>query len=214
MRVLEHHWSETRAQITFSARPNVHPEFLAARAKGRLDHAARQCQQQLAFSRKVAIRSIGKNTREDVQSYIERQVAKEGFVDARFVAQLEALTHHDGAVDLSLPSETVRGRYWYNLHLVLVVAGRSPLRDTRILTQLRDATCKIATKKGHRIASLAIMPDHLHLALRPRSDETPLEVVFCYQNNLAWMLNLGRLWEEGYYVGTFGEYPMHSVRGN
>ena len=56
------------------------------------------------------------------------------------------------------------------------------------------------------------MPDHLHLALRANPDECPNDVAFAYQNNLAYMANLGHLWQDSFYVGTFGEYTTQAIR--
>lgn len=214
MKVLEQHCAAEVVQILFSARPNLSPQFIAARAKGRLDHAARKGGKTLAFSRKLAVRSIGDNTRRDVEAYIERQVRKERFADARFEKAMEQFTVCDPNVDLSMPTETARGRYWYNLHMVLVVDGRRRISEQRILAQLRDATANIAAKKGHLISRLSVMPDHLHAALRPSPEESPIDVVYAYQNNLAYMLRTGRIWTDSFYVGTFGEYSMQAIRNS
>src|SRR5262245_12807340 len=66
LRVLERAWSSDAVQILFSATPDVSPVFLAGRAKGRLDHAYRQIGRPCKFSRKLAVRSVGDNTRQDV----------------------------------------------------------------------------------------------------------------------------------------------------
>lgn len=76
MRLLEHHCEDDALQLLFDALPSVSPQFLASRAKGRLDHAARQAGLRLPFSRKLAVRGVGENTRRDVEAYIERQVGK------------------------------------------------------------------------------------------------------------------------------------------
>ena len=213
LRVLEHRWTDALVQILFSARPDVSPEVMAARAKGRLDHALRAAKVQMPFSRKVALRAVGDNTRRDIEAYLARQVAKERFADPTFAQRVEELTVVDPRVDLSAPAESARGRYWYNLHLVLVVAGRVCIHDFDVLRGLRDAFLKIAAKKGHAVGSLAVMPDHLHAALRPPAGQTPLDIVFAYQNNLASMTGQGRIWSDGFYVGTFGDYAMSAVRG-
>ena len=76
------------------------------------------------FSRKLAVRAVGENRTATVESYIRSQVVNEHFVDERFANVLKQFTVIDSAVDLSVPSESASGRYWYNLHLVLVVDGR------------------------------------------------------------------------------------------
>jgi REP element-mobilizing transposase RayT len=211
-RLLEHRCQEEVVQLLFSATPTVSPEIISGRAKGRLDHAARQAGCKLAFSRKLAVRTVGENTRRDAEAYIGRQVGKERFIDPRFEAVMQEFTVSDPNVDLSRPGETARGRYWYNLHLVLVVDGRFRITEPRLLAQLRDATLKVAAKKRHLISRLSVMPDHLHAALRPMPHESPVDVVFAYQNNLAHMLNVGRIWRDSFYAGTFGEYNMQAVR--
>lgn len=211
MRLLQHHWSDEIVQLLFSTQPHVSPQLIATRAKGRLDHAARQSGVNLSFSRKLAVRSVGDATQRDVQAYIERQVAKEHFADARFATFLRTIAVHDPSVDLSQPAESARGRYWYNLHMVLVVEARFRFSDERILTMLRDGTLKIASKKKHGISRASIMPDHLHLALRPTPNESPVDVVFAYQNNLTHLLKSGPIWMDSFYVGTFGEYSTRTI---
>ena len=212
LKILESRWTTELIQILFSASRDVSPVFVAARAKGRLDHALRQAGLNLPFSRKVAVRSVGDNTRDDVEAYVARQVVKEQFVDPRWSAVLSEFTVVNEAVDLSQPTETARGRYWYNLHLVLVVDGRCRLSDLNVFRTLRDGCFKIAAKKGHLLSRVSVMPDHLHLALRANPEESPNDVAFAYQNNLAYMANLGRLWQDSFFVGTFSEYTTQAIR--
>ena len=212
LRVLEYRWTAEMVQILFSATPAVAPVLVAARAKGRLDHALRQAHFDPGFSRKVAVRTVGDNTRRDVEAYLERQVSKARFTDPRFAALMEELTVVDPSVDLSQPFESARGRYWYNVHLVLVVDHRYQLHDFDVLRRIRDGCLKIAARKDHAMSRLSVMPDHLHAALRGQVRESPVDLVFAYQNNLAHLINMGRIWSDGFYVGTFGEYSMQAVR--
>ncbi len=144
LRVLEYRWTAALVQILFSAKPDVSPEFIAARAKGRLDHALRTARLHAPFSRKVALRAIGDNTRRDIEDYVARQVAKERFADPRFAERMAELTVVDPRVDLAAPEASAHGRYWYNLHLVLTVeeharvgtsisCGRCAMRSSRSL---------------------------------------------------------------------------------
>lgn len=212
LRVLQHRWTEDQIQILFSGTPDVSPLMVATRAKGRLDHAIRAAGETLPFSRKVALRAIGDNTREDIEGYIRQQVAQERFVDPRFSELLSQFTVAVSEVDLSQPSESARGCYWFNLHIVLVTAQRYPFTDVKTLQLLFDGVFRIARKKEHLISSLSIMPDHVHIALRPKTDEIPAHVARSYQNNLAYFLKRGRIWEDSFYVGTFGEYTTQAVR--
>lgn len=209
---LEYRWTTERVQILFSATPAVAPVLVAARAKGRLDHALRQAHCDVGFSRKVAVRAVGDNTRRDVQAYLERQVSQARFVDPRFAAAMQELTVVDPSVDLSQPLDSARGRYWYNVHLVLVVDHRCPLHDLDVLRGIRDGCLQIAAQQGHAMSRLSVMPEHLHGALRGQVHESPLDLVSAYQNTLAQLVKKGRIWSDGFYVGTFGEYTMQAIR--
>ena len=121
----------------------------------------------LPFSRKVSLRSVGDNTREDIECYIREQVSKEQFVDPRFTEMLSRFTTTVSDIDLSQPTETARGRYWFNLHLVLVTDQRYRFTDEKTLQQIFAGVFRIARHKAHLISSLSMMPDHLHIARTP-----------------------------------------------
>jgi len=212
LRALEQRTFDESIQILFSVTPAVSPVHLAARAKGRLDHAFRSAGKPMTWSRKLAVRAVGNNTRDDVEQYISRQVEKEGFGDPRHSEWLSQYTIEDASIDLSSPTESGSGRYWNNLHVVLVVDGRFRFCDSAPLQTIRDGCLRIAKAKGHAISRLSVMPEHLHVAMRAPIDKSPNDVVHAYQNNLAFYLNHGRVWRDTFYVGTFGEYGMSAVR--
>lgn len=122
--LLEHAWASDGISLTFGATPEMPPVRLTALAKGRLQHALRVGGKPVAFSRKVALRSVGHSTRETIEAYVRTQLKRERLADPRFEEELRKLSFHDPKLDLSNPYPTRSGRYWYNLHLVLVVAGR------------------------------------------------------------------------------------------
>ena len=76
---------------------------------------------------------------------------------------------------------------------------------------LRDTCRRIAGVKEHRISALSVMPDHVHIALRGRVDESPQEIALAYMNNLAHVAGCYQLWMPSYYAGTFGDYDMGGV---
>ena len=164
------------------------------------------------FSRKVSVRSVGENTRHQVEDYIANQVSKERFLDLRYEGALRQFTVRCPEVDLSQPTASSHGCYWYNLHVVLVVAERGPIHDLPCLAKIRDGCFAIARKKGHRIAVLSVMPDHVHMAMRGAIEESPQEIALGFQNNLAYLLGQVRIWSPGFYVGTFSEYDMGAIR--
>jgi REP element-mobilizing transposase RayT len=198
-------------QILFSVTPNVSPTFFCQRVKGRLQHALRQCGTPVDFSRKVSFRSLGENTSEVVENYIQGQVGKADFADPRFRETMRRFTVVSDNVRLAEPSESNSGRYWYNLHVVLVVAARFRITDTMQLERLRDTAFTVAEEAGHRIAALSVMPDHVHMALRGDIERSPEEIALAFQNRLARAAGC-RVWQDGFYVGTFSEYDLDVIR--
>lgn len=212
LRLLEHRSTAEYVQLAFSTTPDVSPVLLASRTKGRLQHALRAAGTFAEFSRMVSVRSVGENTREQVERYIASQVAHEQFVDARFREELAEFTIRCPEVDLSLPSESSHGRYWYNLHLVLVTAERCRVANRGRLAKIRDGCFRIAEKRNHAISVLSVMPDHVHLAMRGDFKASPVEIGLGFLNNLAYLLGQARAWTNGFYAGTFSEYDMGAIR--
>lgn len=212
LRLLEHQWSGHRIQLTLSAKPDISPVDVAARIKGRLQHALRTAGCARKFSRKVSLRGIGHNRRETVEKYVRDQATVGDFADPRFAARLDTYRRSDPATDLDAPTETASGRYWYNLHLVLVTSGRHRIDGDGTLTEIAGGVMAIAAKKGCAVSEFSLMPAHLHLALRGDIARSPQEIALAFQNNLAYRLGQIRVWEDNYYVGTFGTYDMGAVR--
>jgi REP element-mobilizing transposase RayT len=212
LRVLELVAKPEYLQITFSTTPNVAPTKLAARAKGRIQYHLRSRGQPIDFSRKLAVRSLGDTTRAAVEAYVRNQVRSEYLADERFREMLKEFSVSSSSVDLSRPYESKSGRYWYNLHLVLVADERYRTCERDILTKIRDTVGQICKKKGYLASAFAVMPDHLHLAIRGAIEQPPSEIALAFLNNLAHVLGGRRWWEAGYYAGTFGEYGMAAVR--
>jgi REP element-mobilizing transposase RayT len=212
LRLLESRCSNELAQLTLSAKPEVAHVLAASRVKGRLQHALRKAGLPVHFSRKLAMRSIGDNRTKDVEQYIRDQVANAAFADGDFAERLRKFTVTNPGVVLSEPTETKSGRYWYNLHVVLVTEERYQRGDESWLGRIREQSLKIAQRKGYAVSCLSVMPDHLHIALRGNVEHSPHEIALAFQNNLAYALGQVRVWRYTYYVGTFGEYNMQAVR--
>jgi len=124
LRRISHRWQPDIIQFTFEAGPDISPQKVAARAKGRLDHALRAHGWRVGLARKVALRSLGENTLETVLHYIATQLDRADLADPRYVRTLADAAWVDGEVDLSEPLASGHGRYWYNLHLVAVTDER------------------------------------------------------------------------------------------
>lgn len=212
IRRLETDWSAQQIQFTCSVRPTVSPICFVGRIKGRLQHGLRQSGISVPFSRKVSFRSVGNNRRDQVEAYVAKQVAKERFVDERFARFMTNFTVADPLVRLQAPTETKSGRYWYNLHLVLVTESRMRFTDEGSLSLIGKMCDKVAAKKQCRMAIRAVMPDHVHIALRGNIENSPEEIALAFMNNIAFAFGQKAVFRPSYYVGTFGEYDMGAVR--
>lgn len=212
IRLLDVQWADQKLAILTSSTPEISPTFLAARIKGRLQHALRNNGTPTKFSRKLSVSTVGHNRRDEVEFYVRNQVEREPWADPQFKEFLRQFTVTSNTVDLSTPTATDSGRYWYNLHLVLVIRDRAKITNEDWLETLRDTTLRIAEARQDRISALSVMPDHLHIALRGHIQRSPQEIALSYMNNLAHVLQMNALWQPSYYVGSFGEYDMNALR--
>jgi len=210
--LVSHAFAPDRVQFTVAAQPHVAPSGLAAKVKGRLQHALRKAGTSASFSRKLAVRSLGENRRATVERYIKDQLLHVDLCDPRYRKQLAENAYRDDTVRLDDPSATNSGRYWYNLHVVLVTAGRFRIGGDFVLSRLRDACLATATSRGWQIHSIAVMPDHVHVAVRGAAESSPAEIAVALQNETARAALGCRVWRDQYYVGTFSEYDLDAVR--
>ena len=220
LRRLSCRWQPDLIQIAFAAPPDISPETAAARAKGRLDHALRARGWRAGLSRKVALRSLGENTLETVLRYIATQLDRADLADPRYAASLAAAAWEDGAVDLSGPLASGHGRYWFNLHVVAVTDGRWRVGREDFLQKIPAAVREwgatlaaagdsAAARAGVR--SLAVMPDHLHVALRGPAGRTPADLAASLRSALNHAAGCA-LFSPRIYVGTFSDYPLSALR--
>jgi len=211
VRILECKSKDKTSQFLLSTRPNIPPEKLVWSVKGRLQSIIRH-ERPGAFKRKYAYRSIGTTSRERIDNYIEHQLGHHRMADPRVQRRLAKYQHEYPDVDLSEPSCSAHGRYWYNLHLALVTDHRYiELRD-EVLTLWGSTIEKTARKHGHDLARTGVLPEHLHILLGCTQDQTPDGVALSYMNNLAYVVGNKPIFMPSFYVGTVGEYNLRSVR--
>jgi len=203
-------WKPEQIQMTFQSEPSVAPVFLAARVKGRLQHALRQAGQPCRFSRKVAVRALGDNCSPAVETYLRKQAVRAELVDERYRATLKEAGFEERGVDLSEPSETNSGRYWFNLHLVTVTADRFRIGKEDFLAKVRSGIFAWAGETGCRLKAFSPMPNHVHIAARGNQERSPLELaeaLWKSLNRAAGCCLMG----ENVYAGTFSEYGVGAV---
>ncbi len=202
----------TGVLATFRVDPTVSPVFCAGRAKGRLQHALRSAGNPCAFSRKVSVRALGHNITSAVVHYVRDQLAHVDLADPRYRDELGRSAFEELSVDLNQPVELRRSRYWYGLHLVLVTAERYRMGGDAFLPRLRDALADAVHRTGSQLRSIAIMPDHVHLAMKGDPERSPLEIGLAVQNDSAKAAGF-RLWQDSFYMGSFCAYDLSAIRG-
>ena len=200
-------------QILFTVNPEVAPVFFTQRVKGRLDNALRKLETPVKFSRKVGFRCLGENTREIVNNYVQKQVGKSDYADTRFKETLSKFTMSNTAVDLSNPVAVAHGRYWFNIHLVIVIEDRRyPITRENNFEKIKKYCFSIAEKNGIEIACLSVMPDHIHISLKGNPKMSPVEIGCSFMSNLAYILGNSHCWSDEFYAGTFSEYTLNRLR--
>jgi REP element-mobilizing transposase RayT len=215
IRLLERNWLPDQIQLLFSTTPTITPIFLAARAKGRLQYVlGKTLETTVKFSRKVSIRSLGDASRARVEAYITAQVKERDYIDPRFTEKLRQFTEFFPGVDLGQPAETRSGRYWYNLHIVLVAEARYRIVSEVMLQAIFSEIVRSLSRQECELSTVAVLPDHLHVALRGNIALSPEDIVLKLQNDTEIALGRNRIWSPNYYAGTIGEYTMNSVRGS
>lgn len=200
-------WTPQQIQMTFRVEPQVAPTLLAARAKGRLQHALRQAGTPCGFSRKMAVRSLGDNVSGTVEGYLRQQAVRAELVDERYRATLKAAGFEDAAIDLSEPTETNSGRYWNNLHWVAVTADRFRIGKEDFLDKVRAGVFAWAEETGSRLKAFAPMPDHVHVAARGQPERSPLELAETLWRSFNRAAGCC-LMSDKVYAGTFSEYGL------
>ncbi|MDZ4198375.1 MAG: transposase, partial [Kiritimatiellia bacterium] len=90
-------------------------------------------------------------------------------------------------------------------------ANRYRVGDRAFLDRLRERVMVVTGDQGCALRRVAIMPDHMHVALRGNPELSPEEIALGLQNASADAAGC-RLWEYSFYVGTFGEYDKAAVK--
>jgi REP element-mobilizing transposase RayT len=212
IRLLGHRFqSPAVSQFLISTTPPVAPLSVVQRVKGRLQHLVRS-EWPKAFRGNYALRSLGKVTREVVESYVAGQVDHHRMADPRVEERLRRCQIVNEDVDLSQPQRTSQGLFWNNLHIVLVHRERwMEVRD-EALQGVRQMISAVARRKGYLLSRAGILADHVHLTLGCPLEIAPVDVALALLNNLAYVHGMKPMYQYGGFIGTFGEYDTRAVR--
>ena len=211
IRILSHRFAQsTVSQFLVSTKPDVAPVTIVQRVKGRLQHLLRTRRPKM-WKGNYAIRSIGNVTRAAVETYIAKQIGHHRYADPLACERIRKYQFVSDAVDLAEPRSTSHGRYWYNLHLVIVRRNREAEWDDSVLSATWEMIIDAARVKQHVLSRAGILPDHIHLLIGCRIEESPLDVALGYMNNLAFVHAMQPVFQFGAFVGTTGEYTNRAI---
>ncbi len=211
VRVLQHRFVDRHtSQFLISTKPDVSPHALVRSVKGRLQYLVRGNRPK-AFQRNYSLRSVGSVTRETVENYVSGQPGRHPMADARVQAIIERNQLCNPHVDLSRPRKGDHAMYWYNLHIVMVHTERFREVREEQLAARRAMIIGVCEKQGYLLSRGGLVSDHVHLTLGCVPSQSPTEIALRFMNNLAYREGMKRIFEFGYYAGTFGEYDLGAI---
>jgi REP element-mobilizing transposase RayT len=212
VRILGHRFKAPEvSQFLLSTKPHVAPPEAIRSIKGRLQYVVRR-QRPRAFHRNYALHSVGAVLRAVVENYIRSQLDHHPLADERAEALLRSYQIQSSGAELSRPRPSSHGQFAHNLHLVFVHQGRWREIREEVLGTLQAMVLRASRTKGHLLGNVGILPDHVHLELGCRLEDSPMEVALSYLNNLAYAQEMKPVYQYGFYVGTFGEYDLGAIR--
>jgi REP element-mobilizing transposase RayT len=209
VRLLRHRFTEPQISVfLISTNPHVVPKNIPQRVKGRLQHLLREHVKR-PFQRNFDLHSIGSTAREKLEHYLEGQLEHHPGEDRWTLADLQVVRPD---VDLSQPRFTAHGRFWSNLHLVIVNdrRWRETCRDK--ITRVREMLIRAANKNQHLLDRIAILSDHIHLMIGTGVHESPISIALSYMNNVAFVYQMQPVLQHSCFIGTFGEYDLGAIR--
>ncbi|MCX7420828.1 MAG: hypothetical protein NT013_14975 [Planctomycetia bacterium] len=211
-RLLKHRFSGPGISLFLvSTKPEVVPFNIPRRVKGRLQHLLRD-RVKKPFQRNYDLQSIGSTTREKLEGYLGSQLEHHPEEDRTIRWMLSDMQVIRPDVALSQPRFTSHGRFWSNLHLVMVNDWRWRETCQKNIEAVRAMLIRVADKKKHLLSRIAILPDHVHLLLGTNLDVSPLSIGLSYMNNVAFVYDMQPVLKPGCFLGTFGEYDLGAIQ--
>ena len=208
-----------------SLRPEECVSACASKFKGRLSKWLRAAQGTDAPAKLLATGylacTVGDPTRKEIVGYIGRQGEHHGYSERPLPPVF--------VEEYGLPrGDAVRLAAAHNLSLLRYHLVLGTMQRRGVFTQT-EAAGVVAAWRGLQAAEqfallkVSFVPDHVHLAVRVHPAVAPLalavrlmnvaqEVMFEQFPEIVIRYSANRLWENGAYVGSFGELSSRAVR--
>jgi len=199
-------------QLTVGTLPQVAPQLIVGRVKGRLQHLIQDACPR-AFQKNFALRSYGSVERQIVERYVATQLNHHIMAAGHIQERFEKYQIYRPSVDLSHPRYSHQGLYWCNLHLVFVHQQRWNVVNETVLQRVHDTILRVCDVHDFQLSRGGVLADHLHVTVGCPYERSPADVALCFLNNLAGAHSGKPVYQYGAYIGTFGEYDERSVAG-
>jgi REP element-mobilizing transposase RayT len=212
MRILQHRLAtETCSQFLISTRPPMRPVEIPKGVKGRLQKLVRRDRRN-ALQRNYHLQSLGSTQRQKIEHYVAGQLQHHADDDELNVDQILAdLQIVNPEVDLGRQRFTSHARYRCNLHLVVRLLPQHSSSDPEQWHRIRRAIRVTADRHQHLLSRAGLLSDHVHLVLGINMDQSPLDVVLPYMNNIAWLFDMQSVLRHSCFLGTVGESDLGAI---
>jgi REP element-mobilizing transposase RayT len=211
VRIIKHRLTTGQAsQFFVSSKPHVAPADLIRSVKGRLQYIIRSVSESVSTKLKSA-EYLGSATRKIVENYVASQLGHHQMADPQVQERLYRFQKSYPIIDLSKPSFSSHGQFWYNLHIVLVTELRDMMVQEEVLRRLESTIEAAALKHRHALSRLALLGDYIHMTMGCPIVQSLEAIALGYLNNCAYACGMKPVFQFGYYVGTMGEYGRGAV---
>ncbi len=209
VRILDAYTRPAALQFLLSGRPSVAPCDIVRSVKGRLQHLLRR-QAPRAFRRNYSVRSVGRNTTDEVIQYVQNQLQHHGWESP----QLQERQWYDANVRLDVMRRSRHGEYCNSLHLVLAFDERHEGCGLPVLMKVSELMQRTAKQNSHQLSCIGVLWDHVHVALGCDVKESAEHVALNYMNSLGVDGGLGRIFQHSAYIATCGAYRLGAIWRN
>lgn len=210
IRVLSHRFASTTcSQFLLSTLPSVKPSDITKRMKGWLQMLVRH-ERPRAFQRNYDLHSVGSTQRQKVEHYVAGQLEHHATDGSRIDSAMIDLQWNNPEVDLGRFRLTNHARYRCNLHAVMRFVDWARIEDDAA-GRVRSTIRKTAERHQHLLSRIGLLDDHVHIVLGSGLQQSPLEVVLPYMNNIAWQFGMEPVLWPSCFFGTIGEYDLGAI---
>jgi REP element-mobilizing transposase RayT len=214
VRIYSHKQQDSNTSMfLLSAGVSIPPFGIIKSVKGRLQHLI-SSRQPKAFSRNYSIHSVGETRSDEIERYVATQLDRHRMSDPKTEQAFRKAQLDNHGIDLNKDRKSAHGIFTHNLHIVIVNAHRYIETDPDILAQTSRIVRAVADKKKHLLSKVTPAPGHFHLTVGCGIEDAPGDVALGYMNNLVFARQMRPIYQNGFYVATFGRYDLGAIFNN